>query len=91
MSAAPRMAAAISGARPRPKYSRGRAMRIPLTPPSSWAVKSPQSRSKLVASRLSFPARAFSTRALSRTVRVSGPTWSREEAKATSPNRETLP
>ena len=44
-----------------------------------------------VASFLSYPTIVFKTRALSKTVLVTGPIWSSEDANAISPYLETLP
>ena len=63
----------------------------PFTPRETAASKSGTGRSAQVVSRGSGPAIEPSSTAQSRTVRAIGPAWSREEAKATIPQREQRP
>jgi hypothetical protein len=73
------------------KYSVGTPMRRPARSVDRAAVKSGVSMGADVESRGSWPAMRLSARAQSRTSRAKGPIWSRELAKATSPNRLTRP
>ena len=57
----------------------------PPTPRSRSRAKSSAARSTEYRSSGSWPARAFSIRALSSTVRVMGPTWSRLQARGKTP------
>ena len=66
-------------------------MRSPFTPPPSAASKSGTGSRALVESFGSCPDMAVSRMAASRTLRVIGPAWSSEEAKATMPRREQRP
>ena len=60
-------------------------MRRPAAPAARAARKSGTSTGALVASAVSTPQIAVAARATSSTVRARGPTWSSEEAKATTP------
>ena len=73
------------------RYSRGTPMRRPFTPRAQAAAKSGTAMSALVESLGSKPAIEPSRMAQSSTVRASGPGWSSEEAKATTPQREQRP
>ncbi len=72
-------------------YSAGTPIRRPFTPRAQAAAKSGTGRSALVLSFGSWPAMLRSRIAQSSTVRATGPAWSSEEAKATTPQREHLP
>ena len=76
---------------PSTRYSFGMPMVRPFTPRETAASKSGTGRSAQVVSRASAPAIEPSRIAQSRTVRAIGPAWSRDEAKATVPQRETAP
>jgi hypothetical protein len=73
------------------RYSRGMPMRRPRMSPVSAAAKSGTATSAEVESFGSWPAIARSMSAASRTLRVIGPAWSSDEAKATVPQREQRP
>ena len=73
------------------RYSAGMPTFSPLMSPVSAASKSGTAMSTLVESFGSKPAMEPSRMAASRTVRVIGPGWSRDEAKATTPQREQRP
>jgi hypothetical protein len=66
-------------------YSRGTPRRIPATPRATWVATGSTGSGEVVLSRGSCPAMAVKTWAASSTLRVKGPIWSREEAKAISP------
>ena len=84
-STASRKRAMMPASTPFSRKDQGMPTRRPPTPPPRAAAKSGTGRLALVASRGSQPKRADETRAASSTVRVKGPTWSRDEAKATRP------
>src|SRR5438309_6888163 len=74
------------------KYSFGTPRRTPLTPFSRSVPRSSFGNSvTIVVSFGSFPKIASHTMAASSTVFVKGPTWSSDEAKATTPQRGTRP
>src|SRR3989475_8264997 len=73
------------------KYSFGTPRRSPFTPLSSSRRSWSPGRSTIVASRSSLPKIVSHTIAASSTVFVNGPTWSRDEANATTPQRGTRP
>ena len=73
------------------RYSFGTPIRSPFTPRAQAAAKSGTGRSTEVESLGSNPAMEPSSRAQSSTVRATGPAWSSEEAKATTPQREQRP
>jgi hypothetical protein len=85
-TSAARMSSSIAS-----KYSCGSPMRSPRTSPVSPSLYGGTGASSEVESRASNPAMVCSTRAASATVRVSGPTWSSDDANATTPQRETRP
>ena len=64
---------------------------MPATPSSSPWVKSGTFWSRDVASKASLPQMVLSSSAASSTFWVIGPIWSSDEAKATRPERDTLP
>ena len=66
-------------------------MRRPFTERAQAAAKSGTGTSALVESFGSKPAMERSRIAQSSTVRATGPAWSSEEAKATTPQREHRP
>ena len=72
---------------PSSRYSFGTPMRRPFTERPQAAAKSGTGTSALVLSFGSKPAMERSRIAQSSTVRATGPAWSREEAKATTPQR----
>jgi len=76
---------------PSRRYSRGMPTRRPLTSPVSAFSKSGTGIAAEVESFGSCPDIDVIMIAASRTVRVIGPAWSREEAKATMPQREQRP
>ncbi len=86
-----RHAASMAGGMSSTRYSFGTPTRMPLIPSPSAARKSGSARSDDVESLGSCPAIAESMIAASSTVRASGPGWSSEEAKATTPQREQRP
>ena len=73
-----------------PFSSRGKPIRSPRRSPSS-GISTGAGRSTVVESDGSRPAMIPYSRAQSRTVLVIGPIWSRLDAKATIPYRETVP
>ena len=73
------------------RYSCGMPITLPRMSPVSIASKSGTGRSAEVLSAGSCPAMVPSMIAASRTVRVIGPAWSSDEAKATIPQREQRP
>ncbi len=73
------------------KYSFGSPSLSPFIPFVRFAVKSGVSARSEVASISSWPQMAFRMSAASFTVLEQGPIWSRDEANATSPYRDTLP
>src|SRR5437667_9051173 len=74
------------------KYSFGTPGRIPFTPLSRSRRRSSFVKSAtIVASFGSLPKIASQTIAASSTVFANGPTWSSDEAKATTPHRGTRP
>ena len=82
---ASRTAASTSGSIPSMKYSRGIPIVSPSTSSARASVKSGTSMVALVESCGSWPAMTFISAAVSATSLVTGPIWSRLEAKATSP------
>ena len=72
-------------------YSLGMPTLRPLAPFRKDAAKSGTGRAAEVASLASWPAMAASIRAASATLRVNGPAWSKDDAKATMPQREQRP
>jgi hypothetical protein len=79
--------ASISGGVPSSRYSFGTPILSPFTPRAQAAAKSGTGISTLVLSFGSKPDMDRSRIAQSSTVRATGPAWSSEEAKATTPQR----
>ena len=83
--------ASISAGMPSTRYSFGTPILRPFTERPTKAAKSGTSTSRLVESFGSWPDMDWSRRAASSTVLAIGPAWSRDEAKATTPQREQRP